>query len=209
MSESPRGGATLAPVGDAQKGSDAWVVRISKLLALALRHDPSALGITLDAQGFAELDAVLEGLARTGLVTSRDELEDLVATSDASRFALSPDGDRIRATHGHSIEVDLGLSPAEPPEVLLHGTSMRFARAIARDGLVRGARTHVHLAADERVALRVAQRRAGPHALFAVRARDMHGEGHVFVQSEGGVWLVDHVPPPFLTQAAWDHEGGR
>lgn len=196
-------------MGDGEEKRDAWVVRISKLLSLALRHDPSALGVTLDARGFAEVDAVLAGLAATGLATSRDELEEIVATSDASRFALSADGEHIRATHGHSLDVDLGLLPAEPPEVLLHGTVLRFSRAIARDGLVRGARTHVHLAEDERAALRVASRRAGPKALYAIRAREMHAAGHAFLRSESGVWLVAHVPPAFLTLTTWDHEGGR
>jgi len=190
-----------------QESGDARLVRISKLLSLGLRHDPGALGVALDARGWAEVDAVLAGLTRTGLATSRDELEEIVATSDKQRFALSADGARIRANQGHSLPVDLGLAPAVPPEVLLHGTVQRFARAIARDGLVKGARTHVHLSEDEATARVVAARRAGPKALFVVRARAMHDRGHVLLRSDNGVWLTEHVPPAFLEERPWTPEG--
>lgn len=192
-----------------QESGAARLVRISKLMSLALRHDPSALAISLDGQGWADVDGLLAGLATTGLTTSRDELEEIVLTSDKQRFALSADGGRIRANQGHSIAVDLGLAAAEPPEVLLHGTVARFGRAIARDGLVRGARTHVHLSEDESTARAVAARRSGPKTLFSVRAREMHEQGHAFVRSDNGVWLTAHVPPRFLEERPWAHPGER
>lgn len=187
-----------------QDPGDARLVRISKLLSLALRHDPTALEVTLDARGWADVDAVLAGLAKTGLGTSREELEELVATSDKQRFALSADGVRIRANQGHSLPVDLGLPPAVPPETLFHGTVKRFLRAIEREGLLRRARTHVHLSEDEATARVVASRRSGPKAILAVRARAMHDAGHVLLRSDNGVWLTEHVPPSFVSVASED-----
>src|SRR4051812_34926445 len=104
----------------------ARAVRISKLLSLALRHQPEALGITLDDAGWTDVDGVLRALAERGHAITREELEELVRASDKQRFALSPDGDgahaRIRANQGHSVNVDLGLTPREPPARLFHGT---------------------------------------------------------------------------------------
>ena len=173
-------------------------VHLSKLLALALRHDPSVLGLTLDARGWADVDAVLAGLAKQGEALTRDELEDLVAGSDKQRYALSPDGARIRANQGHSIDVDLELPQKAPPAVLFHGTVARFVPSIRAKGLLRGARTHVHLSVDEKTANVVASRRAGEQVLLRVRAADMHRAGHAFYRSENGVWLTGHVPPEFL-----------
>jgi putative RNA 2'-phosphotransferase len=34
--------------------------------------------------------------------------------------------------------------------------------------------------------------------ILEVAAGDMHRVGHVFFQSNNGVWLVDDVPPQFL-----------
>ncbi|MFP3458989.1 RNA 2'-phosphotransferase [Psychrobacter sp. SIMBA_152] len=36
---------------------------------------------------------------------TKDVIQAVVATSDKKRFTLSPDGTRIRAAQGHSIEV--------------------------------------------------------------------------------------------------------
>jgi putative RNA 2'-phosphotransferase len=107
-------------------------------------------------------------------------------------------GDRIRASQGHSVEVDLGLSPAPPPATLFHGTVERFLASIRREGLVPGARTHVHLSADVETARRVGQRRGAP-VVLVVDAAAMAAAGLTFRRSENGVWLTDRVPPEYLT----------
>jgi putative RNA 2'-phosphotransferase len=173
-------------------------VRLSKLLAFALRHDPAALGIALDSAGWTSVAAVLTGLATRGENLTSDELAEVVATSEKKRFAISEDGLRIRASQGHSVDVDLGLPAVEPPAVLFHGTSERVVEAIRTLGLVPGSRTHVHLSADVRTAEIVAKRREGPHVILRVRAAAMHAAGHAFFLSDNGVWLTAHVPPEFV-----------
>src|SRR5215510_4751013 len=96
--------------------------RISKYLSLVLRHDPSAAGVTLDAEGWVGVEELLAGAARHGQSFTRTELEEVVQTNEKQRFALSLDAERIRANQGHSISVELGLTPETPPEVLYHGT---------------------------------------------------------------------------------------
>ena len=61
-------------------------------------------------------------------------------TSDKKRFALSDDGQRICASQGHSVKVDLGYSPATPPRRALprHGRSVPASRS-GEGGLVKGA----------------------------------------------------------------------
>ena len=173
-------------------------IRISKLLSLGLRHEPAALGVTLDARGWASVTDVLAGLATRALTLTADELEDLVRDSDKQRFALSPDGARIRANQGHSLAIDLGLPARAPPDILFHGTVARFLEPIRSEGLLRRARTHVHLSVDTETAETVARRRSGDIVILRVRAGAMHETGHAFYLSENGVWLTDRVPPEFL-----------
>jgi putative RNA 2'-phosphotransferase len=172
-------------------------VRPSKFLSFVLRHKPEAIGIALDEAGWTDVDALLAAAAAHGTRITREELDDIVAFSDKQRFALSPDGKRIRANQGHSVEVDLQLAPATPPERLYHGTVAEFLDSIRAQGLVKGARHHVHLSADEDTAKRVGGRRGKPIVLV-VRAGEMAAAGHVFYRSDNGVWLVEHVPPEFL-----------
>lgn len=179
----------------------ARAVRISKLMSFALRHDPGALGLALDPAGWVALGALRAALEARGEPATLDEIREVVATSDKQRFALSDDGARIRANQGHSVEVDLGLPPATPPEILFHGTVERFLAAIDAEGLVPGARTHVHLSADEDTARAVGARR-GAAVVLRVRARAMFEEGFLFHRAENGVWLTKSVPARFLMPRA-------
>lgn len=173
------------------------LVRLSKFLSLVLRHEPERLGLSLDAQGWVGVDEFLAAAARAGMSISREELEKVVATNDKKRFAFSPDGSRIRASQGHSVEVELGLPPAVPPDRLFHGTATRFVASIQAEGLRPQSRQHVHLSPDEETAVKVGQRHGKP-AVLIVRAGAMHRDGHVFYLSDNGVWLTTAVPPAYL-----------
>ena len=113
------------------------------------------------------------------------------------RFVLSEDGTRIRAAQGHSVEIDLGLEPQEPPDLLFHGTADRNSESIRRDGLVKARRQHVHLSLDHATALKVGHRHGRP-VVLTVRSGEMWAAGIPFFLSENGVWLTGHVPPNYL-----------
>lgn len=169
----------------------------SKFLSLVLRHAPERAGIALDPEGWADVEELLDGLRAAGRPLLRPELEELVAASDKQRFAFSADGRKIRANQGHSVAVDLGLAPQAPPETLYHGTIAANLPGIREKGLLKGARQHAHLSADEESARRVGARRGKP-VILRIRARDMAHTGRAFYLSENGVWLADTVPPAFI-----------
>jgi putative RNA 2'-phosphotransferase len=181
-------------------------IRTSKFLSLVLRHEPEAIGLTLDAAGWVDVKALLAALRAHGREISRAELEEVVATNEKKRFAFSEDGTRIRANQGHSVEVELGYTPQAPPEQLFHGTATRFLGSISHGGLKKGERHHVHLSADAKTATKVGQRHGRP-AILIVKAAAMHAAGHEFFISENGVWLVDHVPVEFIEFPAGETSG--
>ncbi len=172
-------------------------VRVSKFLSRALRHEPERVGIVLDEHGWTDVAALLDACARKGVAITREELAEIVATSDKQRFALSEDGARIRANQGHSVEVDLALAPTDPPARLYHGTTPTALDGVRATGLDKRERHHVHLSADVETARRVGGRRGRP-VVLTVRAGQMAAEGHVFYRSDNGVWLTEHVPVAYL-----------
>lgn len=172
-------------------------VRISKFLSLVLRHQPEKIGLRLDKSGWASVDRLIEAARENGIEFTLEELQYVVANNDKKRFAFSPDGLLIRASQGHSIEIELGYEPVEPPEVLYHGTAESFLTSIRERGLIKGKRHHVHLSADVETAMKVGRRHGKPIAL-RVEARQMRREGLVFYLSENGVWLTEHVPVQYL-----------
>jgi putative RNA 2'-phosphotransferase len=175
-------------------------VQLSKFLSFVLRHKPDAIGLTLDPQGWASINELIEMGNAAGTQFDRNDLRQIVETSDKKRFTLSADGLRIRAAQGHSVAVELGLSPQEPPSVLYHGTATRFVDSILSEGLKPQDRQHVHLSIDEATARRVGQRHGKP-VIFKIEALRMHAKGFKFSLADNGVWLTDQVPPEFL--ALW------
>ena len=171
--------------------------RASKLLSRVLRHEPSRVGIALDRAGWVEVEALLAALADHGRPIPREQLDRVVRTSDKQRFAIDRSTSRIRANQGHSVDVDLGLSPSTPPDRLYHGTPLRNLDAIVSEGLLPRHRHAVHLSPDVATARQVGARR-GACVVLVVDATAMHGAGHSFTTSANGVWLVPFVPPGYL-----------
>jgi putative RNA 2'-phosphotransferase len=170
---------------------------LSKFLSYVLRHDPQAIALELDANGWADVDDLIAKAQAAGKPLDRNTLLTIVETSDKKRFTLSDDGSRIRAAQGHSIEVDLDLHPMIPPAMLYHGTAATNIETILSEGLKPGERQKVHLALDEHTAEVVGQRHGKP-VVLRIDAAGMHAHGLAFWRADNGVWLTDHVPPQFL-----------
>lgn len=168
------------------------VVRLSKRMSKHLRHSPESIGLRPDSAGWVTVDALLAALRIT-----LAQLLEVLERNDKKRFEI--DGDRVRASQGHSIEVDLALPVTEPPAVLYHGTVGWVLHEIYRDGLRPMNRHDVHLSATVETAQRVGARRGKP-VVLVVDAATMRADGHEFRVSANGVWLASSVPPQYLTE---------
>jgi putative RNA 2'-phosphotransferase len=179
--------------------NNARLVKISKYLSKHLRHTPDRIGLILAQGGWVAVDELLSACKKNSFAISRAELKEVVAQNDKKRFSFDATGTFIRANQGHSVEVDLQLEPAIPPDVLYHGTAQGAVESILRTGLNKMSRHHVHLSTDINTAKKVGARHGNP-IVFIVNAAAMHRDGYKFYCSENGVWLVDAVPPQYLQQ---------
>ena len=170
---------------------------VSKTLSYVLRHKPEEFGLALDAEGWVSIAELLAALHARGHHVTPEQLREVVATNDKQRFSLSADGAKIRANQGHSVAVELGLTPVAPPELLYHGTATRFLASIRKSGLKSGSRQHVHLSADQATAVAVGSRHGKP-VVLTVQAGQLHRAGGHFYLSANGVWLTAAVPPEYL-----------
>lgn len=173
------------------------LVKISRFLSYILRHHPESIGLSLDENGWVEVRQLLHNANMHGKNLTVLDIKEIVARNDKKRFELSNDGMRIRARQGHSVPVDVGLSPIEPPVLLYHGTANRFLSSIKKEGLVKKGRLYVHLSSDEKTACKVGKRHGKP-LVITIDALKMHHNGYEFFLSSNGVWLTEHVPPEFL-----------
>lgn len=176
---------------------DKTLVKTSKFLSLILRHKPDEIGLTLDENGWADVEELIRLANLKGIKLTREILEAVVSGNDKKRFVLSEDKRRIRANQGHSINVELGIASSVPPQFLYHGTATRFIESIKAQGINSGSRQHVHLSQDIATAITVGARHGKPEVL-TILAAEMAQTGHLFYLSENGVWLTDQVPVEFI-----------
>ncbi len=172
------------------------LTRTSKYLSLILRHNPAAAGITLDEHGWADVEALIEGVRKTRPF-DRAMLEEIVRTDEKGRYSFNEDKTRIRANQGHSIQVDVELEEMRPPEVLYHGTGDKYEGSIDAQGLLPKTRLYVHLSGDLDTAKKVGSRHGSP-VTYRVASGKMAEDGIKFYRSVNGVWLVKTVPVKYL-----------
>ena len=170
--------------------------KISKYIALILRHKPEEIGIKLDEHGWANVEELIKGL-QVNNDFSMEDLEEIVREDSKGRYSFNEDKTLIRANQGHSVKVDVELKEAIPPKILYHGTGEKYTKAIDEIGLIPKTRLYVHLSKDEKTAMSEGSRHGKP-AIYTVETEKMVLDGYKFYLSVNGVWLVESVPVKYL-----------
>lgn len=176
------------------------LAQISKEVSYALRHAPQEYGLKLDEEGFVPVEALLDALnARhpTRRTVIREDLEEIIATSDKKRHEIV--GDRIRALYGHSVREKIERVPSTPPEALYHGTSHKALGSILDGGLLPMGRQMVHLSADVEMAEQVGRRRDSQPVILQVDSSAAHSDGIEFFEGNDRVWLATSIPAQYLS----------
>lgn len=167
----------------------------SRYLAYILRHHPEEVGLTLDKEGWCNVDDLLDALN-----IYIDELEEVV--NNNTRYIFNDNKTKIKAAHGHSVKVEY-KNEKTPPEFLYHGTNKRLYDVIKKEGLKKMTREAVHMSEYYDDAKRIGSRHAGGSLamtiVFKIKAFEMYKAGFKFYKSEDGVWLTDHVPGKYLS----------
>jgi len=177
------------------------MVQLSKLVSYILRHHPENYGLSLDRYGFVKLKELVGAISQKKKWVSEEDIRRLVQKSEKKRFDIRRD--KIRATYGHTIEVEQISPEVEPPEILFHGTSRRAVEDILKDGLQPMKRQYVHLCETIEEAYRVGRRKDTNPIVLQIRARDAFGEGIKFRKC-GSVYIAKEIPGKFVKQIGGD-----
>lgn len=166
--------------------------RLSVFISLILRHKPDVIGITLDEHGWANVRELIDGINSSGRNINMEMLEEIVRTDNKGRYSFNDTKELIRANQGHSINVNVELKEAKPPNILYHGTATKSLDNIKRQGIKPMSRLYVHLSKDLDTAINVGGRH-GKCAVLMVDVKRMFDDGLKFYLSENGVWLTKYI----------------
>jgi putative RNA 2'-phosphotransferase len=187
----------MADSGGAVGASAARLTRLSKTVAVALRHRPWAFELEITPDGWVSVDGLLGALReepRWRTITMRD-LEAAVAHGPRRRYEIA--GGCIRAYDGPAAPV-AAPPVGEIPDLLFHGTTAQAVPAIREEGLHPRRRKFVHLGVELGIARVVGERRTATAVVLKVDAKAAQAAGVAFHWASREIVLADPIPPLFL-----------
>jgi putative RNA 2'-phosphotransferase len=171
---------------------------LSKFMSKILRHTPEQFGVTLDHEGFCDIDDLINGIqaeARWSGVSGEDIIQ-VVENCPKQRYEIV--NDYIRANYGHSAG-RLEYKPTAPPPVLYHGTNTKVVHKILAEGIKPMGRKYVHLSEGVEFAT-LAGKRRGELVILKVNSLEASDNNVKFYVANNGVWLADYIPPEYLSE---------
>lgn len=151
----------------------------------------------MDPQGFVEVDQLVEALRnRSWPHLTVDELIEALDAPDVDRFERRDTV--VRATYGHSVEVDLEYAEIRPEFPLFHGTTPEAWSSIKREGLKAMSRQYVHLSNSVEDAFRVGRRHTSDPVILQIEDGPEQKETGFY--RAGPVVLTEYVPPGWIEE---------
>ena len=106
----------------------------------------------------------------------------------------------IRATYGHSIELDLDLPTDDIPEALFYPCEPEEVSTMLEYGITSGDRKNVHLSRSIQNAMEAGHVRIDRPAILEVDTVRAIADGHTIYRAGTTVFLTDEVPGEYLYQ---------
>ncbi len=198
--------AELCPLcGDEGKFllNDEEVETLGRTMAGVLRHFPERYGLEMDAHGWVDLRDFLTAVQirnKRFKFLRPHHVIGLIETDPKGRYQFE-DG-KIRATYGHSMDIDLDLPTEGIPDILFYPTTDEEAHLLLEAGLRPSDRKMVHLSATFEAALEAGRVRIQAPVILEIDAKAARAAGTVIMKAGKTVYTTKEVPGEFLKRSA-------
>jgi putative RNA 2'-phosphotransferase len=181
--------------------SDREANSLGRILALVLRHAPEKFGVDMDINGWVNARELSEaiGKQRRHYHWLRAWHFEAIANAD-EKGRYQVENEMMRATYGHSIELDLDLPTDDIPEVLYYPCETEEVETLLEYGITAGDRKNVHLSRSIRNAMDAGHVRIHRPAIVEVDTARAIADGHTIYRAGTTVFLTDEVPGEYLYQ---------
>jgi len=179
--------------------SDEESINLGKTTAGVLRHFPDKYSLEMDERGWIDLEhfvKVLRNRQKRFHWLRKYHVKALAATDEKGRYQHE-DG-YIRATYGHSVEVDLDLSTEDIPDTLYAPTTEKESELLLEGGIRPSDRTYVHLSDTYDSAVEAGAYRSDEPVILKVDAESMMDDENEIMRAGKGVYLTEEVEPEYL-----------
>jgi putative RNA 2'-phosphotransferase len=182
--------------------NDREIELLGRTMAGVLRHFPERYGLEMDAHGWVDLRDFLTAVQirhRKFRFLRPHHVLALIETDPKGRYQFQ-DG-RIRATYGHSFDVDLDLPTEGIPASLYFPTTEEEVGLLLEMGLKPSDRKWVHLSDSVEKAYEAGKVRSDTPVILRVNSGKAMEAGVVIMRAGKTVYITKEIPPDYLTRA--------
>ena len=182
--------------------NDQEVDMLGRTMAGVLRHFPERYDLAMDKNGWIDLRDFIAGVQsrnRRLRFLKPHHVVGLIETDPKGRYQFR-DG-RIRATYGHTLDIELDLPTENIPERLFYPTTEEEFVNLQAAGLKPADRKMVHLSRTYEAALEAGRVKIPNPVIVEVDAKGAREGGNVIMKAGKTVYLTREVPPAFLHRA--------
>lgn len=176
---------------------------LSRIMAGALRHFPDKLGLMMDGRGWVDISSFVDalGTARSGFDWLRvHHIEALVATDSRGRYQI--DGGMIRATYGHTIDVNLDDLPLADIDEFYYPVTEEEADMIIEGGLHPTDRRKVHLSGSLEKALEAGKVRTEEPLILRIDGKKAKKDGVKIYRAGSDVYITEEIDAKYIHKVA-------
>jgi putative RNA 2'-phosphotransferase len=175
---------------------------LGRMMAGALRHFPDKLELTMEKNGFVNINdfvAAVQNRRRQMRWLRPHHVIAVIETDPKGRYEYRDE--KIRATYGHSIDVELDLPTIGIPDKLYYPTTAEEVDIVLETGLKPSDRKKVHLSKTYQDAKNAGSVRTAAPIILEIDTVKAQASGLVIGKAGKTVYLADSVPAEFLSRA--------
>lgn len=174
---------------------------LSRIVAGALRHFPEKLGLIMDGRGWVDISSFIDALStsRSGFDWLRlHHIEALVDTDPRGRYQL--DGGMIRATYGHTKDVNLNDLPVAEIDEFYYPVTEEEADIIIEGGLHPTERKKVHLSGSIEKAIEAGGVRTDDPMILRIDGKKAKKDGVKIYHAGIDVYVTDEIDAKYISK---------
>ena len=173
---------------------------LGKTLAGALRHFPEKFNLTMDPRGWVDVQQFVNAIKskqRRFRWLRAYHIVAIIKTDPKGRYEYK-DG-YIRATYGHTIDVDLDF-PRDVPEKLYYPATEEEEEFLKEGGLRPADRMFVHLSATLESAVEAGKVRSPRPVVFEIDAEKASADGVQIMHAAPTIYITKEIPPEYMVE---------
>lgn len=174
---------------------------LSRILAGALRHFPDKLGLMMDGKGWVDIDELIHsiGTSRSGFTwLKKHHIQALVETDPRGRYQI--DGGMIRATYGHTIDVNTDDLPEADLDEYFYPVTEEEIDIILEGGLHPIDRKKVHLSGSVEKAVEAGEVRTDKPLILKIDGKKTRKGGMKIYHAGTDVYTTDGIDPKYISK---------